>query len=132
MGIIIQDSDMPLDDIYLNAVKDTVRELQSALAKWPQQVIDPMHASGITAEEIFESMFELSRIGVKISSAAHDANYDNGDWQNMRTELAQSAATILRIMANLDKFQPTQTYEPLPDGDQANRQAGPFPPASEQ
>ena len=76
-----------------------LNELKAAKEKWPNWVIDPVHASGILNEEAGETM-----------QASLDFCYSNGSIEQMKKEAAQAGAMAIRFLENIDSYLQIKRY----------------------
>ena len=77
------------------AVHRALESLTAAKRKWPGIVTDPMHLASILAEECGE-----------VAAACHDFTYCGRSLDQIAMEAAQVAAVALRILENIELFEP--------------------------
>ena len=73
-----------------SAVADVWTEIDRARAKWPQWPDDIVHAAALVAEESGE-----------LTKAVNEYTYEGGTLDAIRTEAIHTAATAIRLLANL-------------------------------
>ena len=78
---------MTMHDLIYQAIRS---EVQRATALHPEWPADPIHATAIVAEESGEAI-----------RAAVQLVYEDGELDELRTELIQTAATCVRALAHL-------------------------------
>ena len=76
-----------------------IEELKNATNKWPDYYSDIIHAAGLINEEAGESM-----------QAALDCTYDNGNLENVKKEVIQTAAMCFRLLNNIKKLRPIKNF----------------------
>jgi len=74
-------------------------ELLKAKLKWPEYYKDVIHAVALVNEEAGEAI-----------QAALDMTYDNGNIENVKTELIQTAAMCFRALSNIDNLRTTKRF----------------------